>query len=68
MNRHSVISQGHYEGLQKPKETIAKVMGGKAPKLLMDIHTVSGVNDPSINLGEINGAATSKTFEKNNKL
>jgi NADH-quinone oxidoreductase subunit G len=64
VNRHSVISQGHYEGLQKPKETIAKVMGGKAPKLLMDIHTVSGVNDPSINLGEINGAATSKTFKE----
>jgi NADH-quinone oxidoreductase subunit G len=63
VNRHSVISQGHYEGLQKPKETIANVMGGKAPKLLMDIHTVSGVNDPSINLGEINRAATSKTFK-----
>jgi NADH-quinone oxidoreductase subunit G len=30
----------------------------------MDIHTVSDVNDPSIDLSAIEGPATSKTFEK----
>jgi NADH-quinone oxidoreductase subunit G len=44
VSRHSVISQGHYEGLVKPAETIAKVMDGRSPKLLMDIHDVSEVN------------------------
>ena len=61
INRHSVISQGHYIGLTKPDETIAKVMGGKEPKLLMDIHTISDVN--LVELSEVEGAATSKTFE-----
>ena len=49
-----------------PKETIPEVMGGRDPKLLMDIHDVSGVNDPSIDLSEIEGPATSKTFAKKN--
>ena len=44
INRHSVISQGHYEGMVMPTETIQKVMGGREPKLLMDIHDESGVN------------------------
>jgi hypothetical protein len=30
----------------------------------MDIHSVSGVNDPSVDLSKIEGPATSKTFEK----
>lgn len=62
INRHSVISQGHYLCLQKPKETIADVMGGRAPKLLMDIHDVSDVN--SVEIASLPGPATSKTFEK----
>ena len=60
INRHSVISQGHYLGLQKPKETIAEVMGGREPKLLMDIHGISDVN--KVELSELPGPATSKTF------
>lgn len=45
VSRHSVINQGHYDkSLNKPTETIAKVMGGREPKLLMDIHNVSEVN------------------------
>lgn len=44
ISRHSVISQGHYEGMVMPTETIQKVMGGREPKLLMDIHDESGVN------------------------
>jgi NADH-quinone oxidoreductase subunit G len=65
VNRHSVISQGHYVGLQKPEETITKVMHGRNPKLLMDIHDVSDVNRPEVRLSEIPGPATSETFEKN---
>ncbi|MEO6612428.1 MAG: 2Fe-2S iron-sulfur cluster-binding protein [Chitinophagaceae bacterium] len=60
INRHSVISQGHYEGLQKPKETIAEVMGGRDPKLLMDIHSISDIN--KVELSALPGPATSKTF------
>lgn len=62
INRHSVIGQGKYPGLVMPNETVKEVMGGRDPKLLMDIHTVSDVNDPDIDLSKINGAATSKTF------
>jgi len=64
VNRHSVIAQGHYVGVMKPEETIAKVMHGRAPKLLMDIHDVSDVNEPDIDLSAIPGPATSETFEK----
>ena len=62
VNRHSVISANKYNGLVEPQETVAKVMGGRQPKLLMDIHEVSEVNDPSVDLSKINGPATSKTF------
>jgi NADH-quinone oxidoreductase subunit G len=62
VNRHSVISQGHYVGLKKPDETLPEVMGGRQPKLLMDIHSVSDVN--SVELSALPGPATSKTFEK----
>jgi NADH-quinone oxidoreductase subunit G len=65
VNRHSVISQGHYVGLQKPEETITKVMHGRDPKLLMDIHDISDVNRPEVRLSELPGPATSETFEKN---
>ena len=64
VNRHSVIAQGHYVGLEMPDETISKVMHGRAPKLLMDIHDISGVNDPDVDLSAIPGPATSKTFEE----
>jgi NADH-quinone oxidoreductase subunit G len=63
VNRHSVISANHYVGVKKPHETIAEVMGGRKPKLLMDIHSISEVNDPSIDLGALPGPATSKVFE-----
>jgi NADH-quinone oxidoreductase subunit G len=63
INRHSVISANHYVGMTKPHETIAEVMGGRAPKLLMDIHSISDVNNPSIDLSALPGPATSKTFD-----
>ena len=62
INRHSVISQGKYEGLVMPKETIQEVMGGREPKILMKIHDESEVNEPSVFLSEINGPAHAEDF------
>jgi len=62
INRHSVISQGHYVGTQTPNETIKKVMGGRDPKLLMNIKDVSEVNQ--VDLSELKGAATSESFKQ----
>jgi NADH-quinone oxidoreductase subunit G len=67
IDRHSVISQGHYVGLKKPEETISKVMGGRDPRLLMDIHSVSEVNKPEIKLSELPGPASSEIFGKKEK-
>lgn len=64
VNRHSVISQGHYVGVIKPQETVEKVLDGRKPKLLMDIHDVSEVNKPDVDLSKINGPAHSDTFKK----
>jgi NADH-quinone oxidoreductase subunit G len=61
VNRHSVISQGHYEHLQKPSETMPRVMGGRDPKLLMDIKDISEVNQ--VDLSKINGPATSLNYK-----
>jgi NADH-quinone oxidoreductase subunit G len=44
IDRHSVINQGHYETLQQPQETFSKILDGRDPKRLLDIHTVSEVN------------------------
>lgn len=59
VDRHSVISAGHYTNVVKPKETIQEVIG-RDPKLLMDIHQVSHVN--TVDLNVLPGPATSKTF------
>jgi NADH-quinone oxidoreductase subunit G len=70
ISRHSVISQGHYFKVKKPKEVLPEVMNGRQPKLLMDIHSVSEVNRPEIDLSEIEGPAHSTDFERpshNNK-
>ena len=64
VSRHSVISANKYIDARKPQETIAEVMGGRAPRLLMDIHKISDVNDPDVDLSVIQGPATGKTFEK----
>jgi NADH-quinone oxidoreductase subunit G len=66
INRHSVISANHYLDVKRPGETIAEVMGGRKPKLLMDIHKVSEVNKPNVHLSEIEGPATKEVFEKGN--
>jgi NADH-quinone oxidoreductase subunit G len=64
IDRHSVISQGKYQGLKMPHEALPEVMGGRQPKLLMDIHSVSEVNRPEIDLSRIEGPAHSTDFEK----
>ena len=67
INRHSVISQGKYDGLVVPKETIKEVMGGRDPKLLMYIHDESEVNKPGVHLSEIQGPAHSEIFEEEDR-
>lgn len=62
VNRHSVISQGHYVGLKMPPETLKRVMDGRDPRILMEIHDVSGVNKPEIHLSELPGPAHSHDF------
>jgi NADH-quinone oxidoreductase subunit G len=62
VNRHSVISAGHYVDIQTPNEFLPEIMDGRKPKLLMDIHSVSEVN--TVELSEIQGPATSRTFNE----
>lgn len=62
IDRHSVISQGHYEGLKKPTEVLYDVLSGRKPKLLMDIHSISEVNRPEIDLSELERPAHSTDF------
>jgi len=64
INRHSVIAQGHYEGLKKPKEVLYDVLQTHKPRLLMNIHSISEVNKPNVDLSLIEGPATSETFKK----
>jgi NADH-quinone oxidoreductase subunit G len=63
VSRHSVISQGHYTNLKKPAETIEKVLHGLKPKLLMNIHDVSEVDKPDIELSSLNRPAHSTDFK-----
>ena len=50
--------------VKKPHETLPEVMGGRKPKLFMDIHSVSDVNEPEVDLS-LPGPATSETFDGN---
>ena len=62
ISRHSVISQGHYLDAVIPTETFLAVNDGRAPHLLLDIHTESDVNKPTIELSLIDGPAHSNNF------
>ncbi len=65
VNRHSVISQGHYGGnvgMAKTPEPLDKVLAGRQPKLLMKIHEESEVNQPQVLLSENEGPSVFKTF------
>jgi NADH-quinone oxidoreductase subunit G len=68
IDRHSVIAQGHYAGTvgtNKPTETFKAVHAGRQPKLLMDIHSVSEVNQPNITLSQLDRPAHSTDFKQN---
>jgi NADH-quinone oxidoreductase subunit G len=63
--RSSVIAQGHYVGTKKTQVVIDQVIG-KKPKILLDIHSVSDVNRPEIDLSKIEGPAHSDDFKTPN--
>ena len=62
ISRHSVISANKYKVLEMPKETVQQVMGGREPNLIMDIHDISDVNNPVIDLSLIQGPAHGEDF------
>ncbi|WP_291907836.1 2Fe-2S iron-sulfur cluster-binding protein [Chitinophaga sp. CB10] len=64
IDRHSVISQGHYVNTVKPKDPLVEVLDGRQPRLLFDIHSQSEVNRPDIDLSKIDGPAHSDDFNK----
>ena len=67
IDRHSVISQNHYQGAVEAQPELINELIGKKPKLLFDIHEVSDVNREEIDLSKINGPAHSDTFLANQK-
>ena len=67
INRHSVISQGHYVEMVTPKEPLPDVMNGRDPRVLLDIHSISDVNRPEIELSELPRPAFSDDFPANIK-
>ena len=62
ISRHSVIAQGHYENIVKPNDPLNKVLAGRKPLLLLNIHDESEVNQPHVHLSKIPGPAIGKTF------
>jgi NADH-quinone oxidoreductase subunit G len=48
--------------MHKPKEVLYDVLGGLKPRLYMDIHSVSEVNEPQRDLSQIEGPAHSTDF------
>lgn len=66
--RHSVISQNHYTTLQRGDETLVRVMDGRSPRLLMDIHNISEVNQPQIQLSELQGPPNGEVYDENLKI
>ncbi len=68
IDRHSVISQGHYAGsvgTNTPTEIFGAVHNGRKPHLLMDIHAVSEVNQPTVTLSMLDRPAHSTDFTPN---
>ena len=64
VRRNSVISQGHYAGTvgTAAQEVVIDKVIGKQPKYTLDIHNISEVNKPNIDLSKINGPAHSDDF------
>ena len=68
ISRHSVIGANKYKTLEMPADTIKKVLSGRDPKLLMNIHNVSGVNNPNVHLSEIERPAHTGDFAKSGEF
>ena len=68
ISRHSVIGANKYKTLDMPTDTIKKVLSGRDPKLLMNIHNVSGVNNPNVSLSEIVRPAHTGDFAKSGEF
>ena len=68
VDRKSVISQNHYIKTINPQEDLIEDVIGKHPKLLMDIHNISDVNRPEIDLSKIEGPAHADDFSKNKMI
>jgi NADH-quinone oxidoreductase subunit G len=62
VNRHSVISAGHYVNAVVPKETLPEVID-RDPRIMMQIHHVSEVNEPDRNISLIEGPARAEDFQ-----
>jgi len=62
ISRHSVISGNHYQVKVIPPDPLDKILNGRSPLLLMDIHEESEVNQPDVRLDKLPGPATDKTF------
>ncbi|WP_068597785.1 2Fe-2S iron-sulfur cluster-binding protein [Vaginella massiliensis] len=61
--KDSVIRANHYLNTTvKPKETLPRVIH-RDPKVLLDIHTVSEVNEPNRDISKIHGPATSEDYK-----
>lgn len=65
INRHSVIAQGHYVKAIKPREIFEDIMDGRKPRIFLDIHNVSEVNKPNVDLSLIQGPPISDTYDGN---
>jgi len=68
IDRHSVISQNHYRGAIEAQPELINEIIGKKPKLLFNIHELSDVNRPEIDLSKIEGPSHSDDFLPNQKL
>ncbi len=63
IDRHSVISQGHYVDAIEPPEFLPEVMNGRQPRLMLDIRNVSKINEPQNDLSLLEGPAHSEDFK-----
>jgi len=68
VDRHSVISANHYRGAVEAQPELVNQIIGKSPKLLFNIHEISDVNRPEIDLSKIEGPSHSDDFLPNQKL
>jgi NADH-quinone oxidoreductase subunit G len=68
VNRHSVISQGHYENAVAKQTHLINEVIGKNPKMLLDIHDISDINRPEVDLSKIEGPPHSDDFLPNIEL